>query len=214
MPNRDDEALQPFIHEETSWDERPTRSSPKSWADSFPFNISGRRRAVSLPDAPSRSHSTVPHLFQRRRNILIVLAISFFAIVPFLFHASRRAAPPAPPPPPPSPPNIAPFWCSTWDSATPIPAAWWEDIYGQYLHWARYDRSGAPRVVPEQREKQESENHMSVRIIEAEESETAEVQVEKRANKQKWKKPKGIKVIALVFCKRLHNHCFCRHMTD
>jgi hypothetical protein len=102
---------------------------------------------------------------------------------------------------------VAPFWCSTWDTATPIPQAWWSDIYGHYQHWARYDRNAAPKIVPEQRPAQgdeESENHSLVRSLQGKESELAEEKVEKRASKTKWNKPKGIKVIGLIFCKRLH----------
>jgi hypothetical protein len=38
-----------------------------------------------------------------------------------------------------------------------------------------------------------------------------EEEIEKRASKTKWKKPKGIKVIALIFCKRLHNYFALGH---
>jgi hypothetical protein len=146
---------------------------------------------------------------------LIILAISFIAVVPFLFHASRRAPPPPPPPPAPeAPANVAPFWCSTWESATPIPEAWWADIYGQYKHWAHYDRSGVPKVVPEQlpaKGSEESENHSSARSPEGQELEVMEENIEKRASKTKWNKPKGIKVIALIFCKRLYIYSFLGH---
>jgi len=161
--------------------------SPPVW--SFPTPSRTQRFRNSVVPPAKQLWSRAPALNRRQKTVAgsLLVALTLFLSIGYL-HLHR---------PKPEPPF---FYCSTWDSASAPSEEQYPGILQRWGLWAHYDHHEAHNAG------------FSLESLRAappqEETSWLNLSTNSRENKPKsmadssiWKKPKGFKIVAMIFCK-------------
>jgi hypothetical protein len=122
---------------------------------------------------------------RRRRKTALLVFIATLALTLVVFN---RAA---------SLPGPAPFYCSTWDSATPAFSELRDNIRRHYNQWVQYDSDEFVIPLEDAQKLARRDSTLSSLLHQIP---TFGSDKPKGMASSSWKKPKGFKIVAMIFC--------------
>lgn len=119
---------------------------------------------------------------RRRSFILTSTAVATALLLLVVLFFRRSAGPP-------------PFFCSTWDSASAAPSPYYPEVLNDWLAWTSVDvkRFVQPSLGPQAA----VASSTSPRAFSNSSKDDTPASM---ADRNKWKKPEGFKIVAMIFC--------------